>query len=142
MITTCTYSIWRTFSSRYTWETGDLNYAVRCWRKGILSLPWCVLTEYQFSITISTAEDAVNKNLSVGKLSTGNLALGMQRVVTKNSLKNIKLLKVSRWALKRHLLHPQLIVMEKKNKIQQMGTGKKGKKTLIGLVGLIFSDGK
>lgn len=30
----------------------------------------------------------------------------------------------------------------KKTKIQQMGTGKKGKKTLIGLVGLIFSDGK
>lgn len=63
----------------------------------------------------------------------------MQRVVTKKSLKNIKLLKVSKWALRRHLLYPQLIVGGKKNN-QQTGTGKKGKKTTKFII-LVFSDG-
>lgn len=62
----------------------------------------------------------------------------MQRVVTKKSLKNIKLLKVSKWALRRHLLYPQLIVGGKNN--QQMGTGKKGKKPTKFII-LVFSDG-
>lgn len=49
----------------------------------------------------------------------------MQRVVTKKSLKNIKLLKVSKWALRRHLLYPQLIVGGKKQPTD--GDREKGK---------------